>query len=85
VTLWAIGWNDAVDLDLTGCDVVTLFQIAGFNHALIDCDDAVAGRLENFPGVTSLVRARDGETYVDEARSGKTVIVEANGTGWREL
>jgi hypothetical protein len=85
MALWAIGWNDAIDLDLTGCDVVTLFQVAGFNHALIECDVAVAGQLENFPGVTSVVRAREGETYVDEARSGATVIVEGDGTKWRVL
>jgi hypothetical protein len=35
--------------------------------------------------VTSLVPARDGETHVGGAASGVTVIVEANGTGRREL
>jgi hypothetical protein len=83
--LWAIGWDEAVDLDLSGCTLITLFQVAGYNHALIDCDGVVAARLEHARGVTSCVRARDGETYVDGARSGVSVIVEGDGTRWREL
>jgi hypothetical protein len=85
MTLWAIGWDEAVDLDLAACEVVTLFNAAGHNLALIDCDDETTAELRTARGVTSLVPARDGETYVDGAGSGMTVIVEANGTGWREL
>jgi hypothetical protein len=85
MTLWAIGWDAAVNVDLAGCELVTLFNAAGHNLALIDCDDATAAELGSARGVTSLVPARDGETYVDGARSGMSVIVEGDGARWREL
>jgi hypothetical protein len=83
--LWCIEWSaeEHLDLDLEACDVFSHQEATGYNVAILDCDEETIARFRQQPGVRRVARPKDGETFTGQF--GETIVIEGDGTRWREL